>query len=378
VRRALVVSIAVLAGLVVLTAADHDRVALAQSCLQYDATGSWSTAQGNGYHPTFAFSQSGTSMSGTATLPGGEASRAGFSSNTGSVVGSLNGASLNVNVTWQKDDGAVTGNYTATVVPSSDTTGTLSGGSAGGPSWTGGGPLHCTQFSQPPPGEEPPPPEPFGESVNTLVTNTPAPGGSLILTSPQTVPTTVRTGDLEVSSSTGQIPGGTAVVAEGGSRAQRIGEAVAACWLIGPSTLIINNKTLANKVNSKKFKDTFAQLDAQGALRICMLLVTRANAVDNPPVMIGASTCRAKPLTFTIKRRKKKIVSIKVSTATPSKKHVRYSCTRTGGKLNIKAKRDRKGGLRKEIGKHLDVGAYRSPKAAASDANLAFQFKFPG
>jgi hypothetical protein len=192
------------------------------------------------------------------------------------------------------------------------------------------------------------------------------------------VPSTARTGTLEVTTSTGQLPG-AAVVAEGGTRSQRIGEAVAACWLIGPDVVKISNQNLARKIKSKGFLAKFNELDAQGAFRICLQIVAAANRDDpTPPVVTGAASCRSRPLTFTLKRRKGKVVSIKLSTKTPDKSHVRYSCTTSSGKLTITAKRDRKGGLRKSIGKHLDVAAYRSPNAASSDAKLAYRFKFPG
>jgi hypothetical protein len=109
-------------------------------CTQWDISGMWQTAQGNGYNPSFDFQQNGTSITGFATLPGGEATRAGFSSSTGSVSGTLRGDQLDVTVTWSRTNGPVTGRYTATVVQ-----GRLSG-SAGGPSWNGSGPTRCVMM----------------------------------------------------------------------------------------------------------------------------------------------------------------------------------------------------------------------------------------
>jgi hypothetical protein len=375
VRRVAFGCIAAIAGLGAVALGGHDRVALAQTCVQYDATGSWQTSQGNAYHPIFTFQQSGTSLSGSATLPGDEASRAGYASNTGGVSGSLNGSRLDVTVSWQKaDGGSSSGRYTATVVPSSATQGTLSGGDAGGNSWTGGGPLRCVQTSAPPP-------DTFGTQPNTRVFETPAPGESVVVSSPQNVPEGARTGTLEVTSSTGQLPG-AAVVAEGDAERRRrvTGEAVAACWLIGPGVIKISNASLAAKIKSKTFLDKWNQLDAEGAFRICLQIVARANLEESqtPPVVTSAATCRTRPLTFTLKRRRGKVVSIKLSTKKPSKSHVRYTCTTSSGKLTIKAKRDAKGGLRKKTGKHLDVAAYRSPNTAPSDSKLAYRFKFPG
>jgi hypothetical protein len=374
VRRFALGGMAVLAGVGAVALGGHDRIALAQSCLQYDATGTWPTAQGNAYHPTFSFSQSGTSISGSATLPADEASRAGFSSNTGGVSGSLNGSRLDVTVSWQKEDGGVSGRYTATVVPTGDTTGSLSGGDAGGNSWTGSGPLRCVQTSAPPPTD-------FGTQPNTRVVDTPAPGETTLVSSPQNVPEGTRTGTLEVTSSDGQTPrGAIAVESDTQRRARVTGEAVAACWLLGPGVVKISNASLAKKINSQRFLDKWNQLDAQGAFRICMLIVALADADDSDGVPVAqttASSCKARPLTFTLKRRRGKTTSIKLSTKKPSKSHVRYTCTASSGKLTITAKREAKGGLRKAIGKHLDAAAYRSPNAPPTDAKLAYRFKFP-
>ncbi len=120
-------------------------VAQSGSCQQWNMTGTWQTAQGNDYHPTFAFMQSGTSVSGTATLPPGEAERAGFTSTTGVIAagGSLTGDQLDITVVWSGRTGTVQGHYTATVsVDAATGQGTLVG-DAGGTSWTGTGPLAC-------------------------------------------------------------------------------------------------------------------------------------------------------------------------------------------------------------------------------------------
>ena len=124
----------------------------AQTCSQYAVSGTWQTHQGNNYDPAFSFSQSGTAVSGTATLPGSQAANAGFSSSTGRISqGSLTGDRLDVTVSWSKADGStVQGRYTATLVPAASGQGSLSDGSAGGTSWTGSGPLTCTSTSGPP------------------------------------------------------------------------------------------------------------------------------------------------------------------------------------------------------------------------------------
>ena len=136
-------------------AAAHLPGAGAQSCSQYAVSGTWQTHQGNNYDPAFSFSQSGTAVSGTATLPASQAANAGFSGSGRISQGSLTGNQLDVSVSWPKTDGGTAqGRYTATVVPAGSGQGSLSGGSAGGMSWTGSGPLTCTSTGASPSDEE--------------------------------------------------------------------------------------------------------------------------------------------------------------------------------------------------------------------------------
>ena len=140
---------------VLLGAAAYLPGADAQSCSQYAVSGTWQTHQGNNYDPAFSFSQSGTAVSGTATLPGSQSANAGFSGNGKITQGSLTGNQLDVTVSWPKSDGGTAqGRYTATVVPAGGGQGSLSGGSAGGYSWTGSGPLACASTAASPSDEE--------------------------------------------------------------------------------------------------------------------------------------------------------------------------------------------------------------------------------
>jgi hypothetical protein len=83
---------------------------------QYQISGSWNVTQSNNYHPVFAITQDGTTLSGTATLTQAEAGQAGFSSNTGAGTGTLVGDQFTFSVTWQSAKGGiVTGVYTGTV-----------------------------------------------------------------------------------------------------------------------------------------------------------------------------------------------------------------------------------------------------------------------
>jgi hypothetical protein len=159
---AIAVGVAALLGLAIPGAAgwsSQPGVAVAAGvCEQWDVTGTWPTEAANDYHAVFTFSQSGTSLSGSATLPPHEAARARYTGTTGSVRGTITGDRLEVFVTWPpKDDGTVlTGKYTGGVVAGgSPGTGVISGGDAGGFAWSGGGPAKCVRET---PTEVPPTP----------------------------------------------------------------------------------------------------------------------------------------------------------------------------------------------------------------------------
>lgn len=104
-------------------------------------SGTWDTTQGNNYHPTFALTQSGSSVSGTAYLSESERVRGGYVSASGSVSGTFDGSTLDVVVTWTKANGAqVRGRYTGTIVNGQIVNGRcydLANPSAS-TSWTGG------------------------------------------------------------------------------------------------------------------------------------------------------------------------------------------------------------------------------------------------
>jgi hypothetical protein len=158
VRLRSLIALAALFALAALQWAGQPAAVAQAGCDQYDVTGAWPTHQGNDYDPTFNFSQSGTSVSGTATLPDGQWQRAGYTGNTGQITsGSNAGNHLDVTVTWPpRNDGSVAvGQYTATVTATAqEGQGQLTDGRAGGPggvSWTGGGPAKCPAAATPTP-----------------------------------------------------------------------------------------------------------------------------------------------------------------------------------------------------------------------------------
>jgi hypothetical protein len=108
---------------------------------QFNISGVWRTTQGNGYSPTFTFTQVGTTITGTATISAGEQARASYRSPTGRVSGTLVGTKLDIMVTWQGANGEVVGRYTGTIGPGATPgTGQIINGSAGGVNWSGTGP----------------------------------------------------------------------------------------------------------------------------------------------------------------------------------------------------------------------------------------------
>ncbi len=121
----------------------------AGTCSQWNISGTWATSQENGYHVTFVLQQSGTTLTGTASLSAAEAQRGGYTGTTGTVAGTLVGNHVDVIVTWPKKmDGTILrGHYSGTV-----TSGAISGRadnpdlpSYAGISWSGTGAARCVR-----------------------------------------------------------------------------------------------------------------------------------------------------------------------------------------------------------------------------------------
>jgi hypothetical protein len=124
----------------------------AATCGQLNVTGKWTTVQSNVYRVTWSFTQSGTKITGTATLPPGDATRGGYTGRVGRVTGTLVGARLSVVVQWppRTDGSVVRGKYVGTVVEAGAGRGRVGNGQAwdlanpsARASWTGTGAAHC-------------------------------------------------------------------------------------------------------------------------------------------------------------------------------------------------------------------------------------------
>jgi hypothetical protein len=332
------------------------------ACVQFDITGTWSTHQANNYDPTFSFTQSGTTLSGSATLPGNQLANAGYSG-SGSVSGSLAGTSLDVTVVWPKADGSsVSGHYTATIAATGTTgQGQLNGGMAGSLAWTGGGPATCVKTAEPA----------LGETSRAV----PPAGGSVTATSTGSVSSTARKLDSSVTSSSGTLADTTVVADAKAELRTKIGEAVAACWLIGTDALEIPAH-FANGERLAKIDANFQKLDAKTRLFACMGLVSVIYRTRGSGAGAAATGCRATRLELRVRRdRGGHVTSVRIRRRAPGKRDVRYSCTATGaGRINVKADGRRRGGLRRGVGKKLRLGAARAPGAAADSGRLTFRF----
>jgi hypothetical protein len=118
-------------------------------CKQWSVSGTWATFQTNDYHIAFRFIQKGTAVTGVATLPAAEATRFGFTGNTGKFKGTLKGSHLIVRVHWpRKTTGQfLVGQYMGTVSKTAikGTGRDITTPGATSVSWTGKGSAKCVR-----------------------------------------------------------------------------------------------------------------------------------------------------------------------------------------------------------------------------------------
>jgi hypothetical protein len=95
--------------------------------------------------------------------------------------------------------------------------------------------------------------------------------------------------------------------------------------------------------------------------------------VDQGDASASASRCRAQRVVVSVGRRHGRTVLRRIKTQRPSRSSVRYSCAPgPGGAAKLTVRRHR--GLRKAIGKTLDLSVVRAPRAPARQATLTFGF----
>jgi hypothetical protein len=249
-------------------------------------------------------------------------------------------------------------------------------------------------------GTAPPPTQPtrcpgagtatFAQTTAPFICNTgePGPGGSTRVSSPTLAP-----GDKNVTVGVGSSAGnlnGTTIVGEAEPkrpRSQKIGEAVAACWLIGteafdyPPHLIkaAMNEIVEGSGRSDPTPEEIARRiaavmgDPEARLYACMLLARRLTEYTDPPSISAAGGCNTQRIAIKPRTRRGRIVGLKfVKRQRPRRSSVRYRCKIENGTATITVRRRKS--LRKAVGKKLDLGAVRAPKASARQATLTFGF----
>jgi hypothetical protein len=128
-------------------------------CSQFNVTGTWGTAQiynqAYYYYTTWKFNQTGTTVSGSATLSAADAAYAGYASNIGRIVkGSITGTHLDLVVQWTATSGAFLGEYTGTVASAGQGKGQVTDGKLFRPEnpssfyqWSGSGSAQCVSHA---------------------------------------------------------------------------------------------------------------------------------------------------------------------------------------------------------------------------------------
>jgi hypothetical protein len=216
------------------------------------------------------------------------------------------------------------------------------------------------------------PAAPLGTTTRPI----PGPGKTTTTSSPGTIPSSARTSDTSVTSSSGNLSDTTIVADAGAERRRRHGEAVAACWLIGPEVLDLP-PDLKEAVRTKKVIDELNRQTAAQRLNVCILLVNRLGArFFSGSAARPAAGCRTIRLEITVRRdRRGRIISALASRKRGGSRDVRYSCKLgAAGSMVITADGRRPGGLRAGLGRKLDFGVYRDRFSSAVSGTMTFGF----
>jgi hypothetical protein len=228
-----------------------------------------------------------------------------------------------------------------------------------------------------------------GAALGQTTKPLPEAGKSVKATSPEAIAKKARRANTSVTNSSGTLSGATVVADD---KAGTAGEAVAACWLIGPDALNLpeDDLTLKGALVKQTLKD-FAKLEqaidearrtgsprteqAHAALRfnLCVGLVRLLGASSS---RAAANGCPATRREVVVQRnRRGRAIGLRVVRRKPGKRDVRYSCAVDGpGAITITADGRRRGGLRDGLGKKLDFGVVREPGAAPDSGRLTFKF----
>jgi hypothetical protein len=309
---------------------------------------------------------------------------------SGTVSGSVSGATFTGGFNETHYEGsfvltlsaygkAFSGSYSGT---NRDTNGDISGPFTG--TCIGGDCLH-NGAAAPPPGAPPPPPpgqsttisEPKpGTASSTVGVDQGDPTCSEAFRAFAAAPGCKET--VTVTDSAGNL-NGTAVVAPGGAE-QTAGQAVAACWLIGPDAIETSNaaarsrldEILGNPYTSRLFE----KAGPDALLVACMGLVQAMyDGVKSLREPAAAGSCVARPVALAIRTKNGK-VSLAPASLPPG--GVRYGCGGSGGSEKITIAAPSRAVITAAFGSRLRLGVVRGKNAPARAAMLTFAFSGGG
>ncbi len=207
----------------------------------------------------------------------------------------------------------------------------------------------------------------------------PSPGESATVKGP--LAAGASTAAVGVSSSAGNLEG-TTIVGEGSQKfSDKIGAAVATCWLVGPKALDVPPRSSLSGALDKT-QDNFVkplkelEKDPEIWLQVCKFLVAELYDLDRSGRLPAAASGCAQQIVISATEKRGKVQFKPGKSKDLPKTAVKYGCAETaGGGAEITAKSSNKKGLRAELGKTLDLGVVRAPDAAPSDATLTFGFE---
>lgn len=231
----------------------------------------------------------------------------------------------------------------------------------------------------------------------TVTVSEPAPGQSVSVVSPDQLPRNGGTVKVGVTNSSGDL-NDTTVVGEGEVKKipRQIGEAIAACWFIGPDAFEITGKAdnlvvhtdvgvLPLKKLIRGSQELFKNADATFALDICLSLGRRiaqsyeesSTTQERLAAETAGSGCRVKRVALNVSSRNGRVTRVRLSeTQGRPASAPRYSCTSTAaGELDMTVTHGRNTSLRDSLGKKLNLGAVRQANAVTRDATLTFGFE---
>jgi hypothetical protein len=205
-----------------------------------------------------------------------------------------------------------------------------------------------------------------GSEGTTKTVNAPPPGKSVDVSSPQ-LPAGGGTISITVSSSNEDDPIG--IFGEGDVEALKTYLWID-CWSVlnSPETIKDTGFTPAQRIRrcAAIINEFLKRLGFKVAKK-------RTPAALAPSRTTAAGGCGAQRLAFRGTLQKKTVSGLHPGKHKLTANSIRYSCTASGGELRLTVQTSRKGGLRKALGKNLDLLIYR-PKQAKKGGKLTITY----